>query len=197
MKRGLRRLGLAVAALLLLAVIFHNTLLAAVGSYLVKAEAPQQADIGFVLAGDSFGHRIRTAGDLVRAGYIPKVLVSGPTGFYGFHECELAIPFAVKAGYPEEYFLHFENEAHSTTEESRAASAEFHRLGVHKVLLITSDYHTRRAGHMFRAAAPDLQFVIVAAPDESFRADGWWRDRQARKIVLLEGMKTVAAWFGI
>jgi len=186
-----------VAGLALLAAIFHKPVLGAIGSYLVRAELPEKADIGFVLAGDSYGHRIRTAGDMVRAGYVPKVVVSGPSGFYGFHECDLAIPYAVKAGYPEAYFLHFENEARSTELEAKAASQELHRLGVHKVLLITSDYHTRRAGKMFRAAMPDLQFVVVAAPDQNFRADGWWLNREARKTTLLEWTKTAAAWFGI
>jgi uncharacterized SAM-binding protein YcdF (DUF218 family) len=186
---------LAVVALVLLVAVFHNPLLAAVGSYLVKSQAPEQADIAFVLAGDYFGNRIRTAADLVRDGYAPEAIVSGPSDFYGFHECDLAIPFAVRAGYPETYFLHFEHNARSTAEEARAASAELHRMGVHKVLLVTSDYHTRRAGAIFRATAPDLQFVVVAAPDQSFRADAWWRSREARKTVLYEWMKTVAAWF--
>jgi uncharacterized SAM-binding protein YcdF (DUF218 family) len=194
-KRGLRSLGLGVAAVLLLAAVFHNALLVAVGSYLVKAQAPEHADIAFVLAGDFFGNRIRTAAELVRAGYVPKVIVSGPSSFYGYHECDLAIPFAVKSGYPESYFLHFENDARSTAGESKAASAELHRMGVHKVLLVTSDYHTRRAGSIFRAAAPDLQFVVVAAPDQSFRADTWWHNREAQKTVLLEWTKTVASWF--
>ena len=129
MKRGLRSLGWAVLALLLLAAVFHTAILTAAGTYLVRAEAPQQADIGFVLAGDAWGNRIRTAGDLVRSGYIPKVVVSGPSGTYGYHECDLAIPFAVKAGYPESYFLHFENEARSTDEEARAAAVELAPAG--------------------------------------------------------------------
>jgi uncharacterized SAM-binding protein YcdF (DUF218 family) len=196
-KRGSRSLALAAAALLFLAGVFHNRLLSAVGSYLVKADAPGPADIGLVLAGDSFGNRIRTGAELVRAGYVPKVLVSGPSGFYGFHECDLAIPFAVKAGYPESYFVHFENEARSTAQESQAAAAVLRQMGVHKVLLVTSDFHTRRAGSTFRATAPDLQFVVVAAPDQSFRADGWWRSREGRKTTLLEWMKTVATWFSL
>ena len=100
------------------------------------------------------------------------MLVSGPSGIYGYHECDLAIPFAVKAGYPESYFVHFENDARSTQEEARDAVARLRQLGAHKVLLVTSDYHTRRAGKIFRAAAPDLQFIVIAAPDASFTAGG-------------------------
>ncbi len=58
-----------------------------------------------VLAGDFSGNRILTAGDLVRRGFAPKALVSGPSGEYGLHETDLAIPFAVRHGYPESYFI--------------------------------------------------------------------------------------------
>ena len=56
---------------------------------------------------------------------------------------------------------------------------------------------TRRAGKIYRAAAPDLQFVVVAAPDISFTPDGWWHNRQGKKIAFNEWLKTVTEPFGI
>ena len=38
---------------------------------------------------------------------------------------------------------------------------------------------------------------VVAAPDEFFRADSWWRNRQGRKIAFMEWAKTFAAALGI
>ena len=99
--------------------MFHERIFGAMGSYLVQAEKPVKADVGVVLAGDSRGNRILKAAELVKQGFIPRVLISGPDGNYGFYECDLAIPFAVKAGYPESYFVHFENTARSTEEEAR------------------------------------------------------------------------------
>ena len=197
MNRALRILALVLAAAVVLGFIFHNAVLAGLGSYLVKADAPEKADIALVLAGDGAGNRILTAAQLVRRGYVSRVLVSGPSGIYGYYECDLAIPFAVKAGYPESYFLHFENDARSTQEEAHDAIARLHQLGVHKVLLVTSDYHTRRAGKIFRSAAPDLQFVVVAAPDISFTAGGWWHSRQGQKTAFTEWLKIVTEPFGI
>jgi len=187
-------LGLSVA---LLGLLLHESLLGAIGSYLVRADAPVKADIAVVLAGDSRGNRILRAAELVKQWFIPMALVSGPDGNYGFSECDLAIPFAVKAGYSEAYFVHFENMARSTEEEAGAIVAELRRRGVHSALIVTSDYHTRRAGRMYRKAAPDLDFKIVAAPDAFFTADGWWRNREGRKTAFYEWMKTVASWLGI
>jgi uncharacterized SAM-binding protein YcdF (DUF218 family) len=196
-KRAFRTLALVLAAALVLVLIFHHALLTGLGSYLVHADAPEKADIALVLAGDSEGNRILTAAQLVRRGYVSRALVSGPSGLYGHYECDLAIPFAVKAGYPESYFLHFENDARSTKEEATDAIARLRQLGVHKVLLVTSDYHTRRAGKIFRSTAPDLEFVVVAAPDSSFTPGGWWHSRQGEKIAFIEWLKTVTEPFGI
>jgi uncharacterized SAM-binding protein YcdF (DUF218 family) len=196
-KRTARILLLVLVAIVVLGLLFRETILAAMGSYLVKADAPQKADIGLVLAGDGEGNRILTAAQLARQGYISQILVSGPSGIYGQYECDLAIPFAVKAGYPESYFLHFENNARSTQEEARDAIARLRQLGVHKVLLLTSDYHTRRSGKIYRTAAPDLQFIVVAAPDTYFTAGGWWHNRQGEKIAFNEWLKTLTEPFGI
>jgi uncharacterized SAM-binding protein YcdF (DUF218 family) len=190
-------LWVALACLLVVSAVFWRTILAAPGEYLVRSERPQKADIAFVLAGDFRGSRILKAAELVRQGYAPKVLVSGPAGSYGKHECDLAIPFAVMAGYPESYFLHFEHQALSTAEEAQVAVAEMRRLGAKKVLLVTSDYHTRRAGKLFRAAAPGLTFYVIGAPDFYFTADGWWTNRESRKTAFIEWSKTVAEWVGL
>ncbi len=197
MKRVARNLTLAFLALILLALVFHNAALGQLGLFLVKAQPPEKADIALVLAGDSDGNRILKGAQLVRSGFVPRVAVSGPSGIYGYHECDLAIPFAMKAGYPASYFLHLEHDARSTQEEAAATVRRLRGLGVHKILLVTSDYHTRRAGKIFRAAAPDLQFVVVAAPTKDFTPDGWWHNRQGQKTAFIEWVKTLTEPFGI
>ena len=150
-----------------------------------------------VLAGDPFGHRILTAADLVQKGYVPVVLVSGPSGEYDFHESDLAIPFAVKRGYSPSYFEHFEHEARSTAGEAAVIVPELRRRNAHTVLLVTSNYHTRRAGLLFRRAAPDLTIITIAAPDQFYRPDDWWRGREGQKTFLTEWEKTVGTWLGL
>jgi len=192
--RRLRAAALILVAAVVLLVLFHGPVLAALGNLLVKAGPPQKADLIVVLAGDGFGRRILTAAELVKDGWAPQALISGPNGHYGNYECDLAIPFAVRAGYPEAYFIHLEHHARSTTEEARVVVAKLREMGVKRVILLTSNYHTRRAGAIFRRAAPDLDFIVVAAPDEYFKPDSWWRNREASKTFLLEWMKTVAEW---
>lgn len=186
--------------LLLAAVVLwasHSWWMAAAGSYLIHADSPFQADIAVVLGGDAYGHRILKGGEMVRQGYTRRVLVSGPAGVYGLHESDLAIPFAVKHGYPEAWFVPLQHDATSTRAEVGYVAAELARLGVRRCLLVTSDYHTRRAGRYFRTAVPNVEFRVIAAPDEFFRARTWWKSREGQKIFVMEWIKTVISWFGV
>lgn len=167
------------------------------GEYLVQAGPPVRADLAVVLAGDPYGNRVLKGGELVRQGYVRRALVSGPSGHYGLHECDLAIPFAVKAGYPVADFLPFPNDAKSTRSEAKAIVAELRSLNVHSIDLVTSNYHTRRAGRIFRREAAGIQIHVVAARDEEFSPGDWWKTRQGEKVFAIEWMKTLAEWFGI
>ena len=192
---------LALAILLAAGVLARSLWLPALGYALVHDDGPAKADLVVVLGGDYYGRRILKGAELVRQGYAPAALVSGPAGFYGAYECDLAIPFAVRHGYPPEYFIPFPNQALSTREEASLALPELRRRNVRSFLLVTSDYHTARAARLFRAAlraaggGPAMR--VVAAPDEFFRPDSWWRSRQAQKTVFAEWCKTIASAFGI
>ena len=193
----LRKLSIGFVITAVFLFLLRDPILGAVGSYLVQAVPAVKADIALVLAGDGRGDRILTAAKLVRDGYVPKVLVSGPDGNYALHECDLAIPFAVKAGYPESYFVHFENNARNTRDEAVQAARVIREMGAHRVLLVTSDFHTRRATNMYRLAAPDLEIHVIAAPDRYFSPRGWWHNREGQKTAFYEWIKTVAAWVNL
>ena len=183
--------------LILIAVVTHAYWLSALGGYLIHDEAPARADMVVVLAGDYFGNRILTAANLVRSGLAPKALVSGPGNVYGQYESDLAIAFAVRHGYPESYFVSFPNDATSTAAEADAVIPELRKLHARRVEIVTSNFHTRRAGNIYRSRARDMEFHVVAAPDPNFSPDGWWRNREGQKTFLMEWEKTVATWFGI
>jgi hypothetical protein len=154
-----------------------------------------------VLAGDYWGNRIVKGGELVREGYVPAALISGPIGAYGHHECDLAIDFAVHHGYPGSYFVPFPDDARSTQEEARDILPELRRRHVHRMLLVTSDYHTARAYRTFAKVARQMGFPLdiraIATPDVEFHPDSWWKSRQGQKITFMEWSKTVAAALGL
>jgi uncharacterized SAM-binding protein YcdF (DUF218 family) len=192
----------ALLALLLFAItiwLSHALWLPWFGEALIRDDGPANAEIAVVLAGDLSGHRIQKAAELARAGYVPLILVSGPP-FFDIHECDEAIAFALRKGYPAEWFIPSPNQSHSTREEASDILAELRRRGIHRFLLVTSDYHTARAARIYRASIEatggGFEMRMVAAPDPFFRAGSWWRDREAQKTVFFEWAKTLATTLG-
>lgn len=167
------------------------------GSVLEASDPPRKADAALVLAGDGYGDRIRTAAELVRRGFVPKVYVSGPEGFYGLHEDELAIAWAVKQGYPASYFIPLRIKGTSTREEAELVLPLLRRERIRNLLIVTSDFHTGRAGRVFRKAAPDMNITIVSAPDHLFELRKWWRTREGQKAVFYEWSKIIADRMGL
>lgn len=190
-----RKILLIVFVLAATAYIFREPILLGVGHALVRNDGPEKADAIVVLAGGAGGDRILKGGELVRQGYAPVALMSGPASNYGLNECELAIPFAVKNGYPEAYFGCVPNQATSTREEARIMVQELKRRGVKKFLLVTSEFHTRRAARVYAAESGGVQFRVVATRTPEFDMERWWTTRDGIKNVYMEWSKTVAYLF--
>jgi hypothetical protein len=89
----------------------------------------------------------------------------------------------------------------NTRDEARALLEDMRRRSVRTFLLVTSNYHTARSRRIFLAAeramggGPEMR--VVAAPDEFFKADSWWQNREGRKIFLMEWLKTITGPLGI
>ena len=172
------------------------TWLAEMGTVMVRRDVPMAADLVCVLGGDLYGNRILKAGELVRKGYAPGALVSGGGYVYGRYEAELAIQFAAAHGYQAQYFRKLEYPCTSTADEAQAVVRELRRLHVKRYLLVTSPFHTARAGRIFAKAGPELEFRVVPA-DDTLDWDHWWQSREARKVFLLEFTKSVTSRFGV
>lgn len=180
----------------------HPALLIALGESLMSYEQPEKADAALVLAGDASGGRILRGAELREQGFVPIVWVSGPAGMYGFTEDQLAIGFAERKGKPREWFHPAPSTANSTREEAEMLLPRLRDAGVRRLLLVTSDYHSRRAGHTFRdvaaRVAPGMRIHTVAAIDPVFDfRNTWWKSRPARKLLFFEWTKMVADGLGI
>lgn len=188
----------APAAFVLLSWITSGLWLRAIGGMLVSDSEPRRADAAVVLAGDYRGSRMLKACELLRAGHVPVVLVSGPMGWYGINEADLAIRFATDRGCPADSIQPVYITAHSTAEEAREFRPELERRGIGSLLLVTSNYHTSRALRTFRRTLPErIELLPIAAPDPYFTPDAWWRSREGQKTMFFEFSKTVADWIGL
>ena len=183
---------------MLILVLTAQIWLTAIGSFLVSADPPTRSEMIVVPGGDLHGRRILNAAELVRRGLAPAALISGPEDCcYGHDEPELAIAFAIKHGYPASYFIAFPNRGLSTREEATLVTEELRKHNIHRINLVTSDYHTRRSGRIYRSLAPDVDIHVVATADQYFSPGGWWKTREGQKIFIAEWTKTIASWLGI
>lgn len=165
---------------------------------LVENDGPQHADCILVLGGDMYGDRILKAAELARQGFAPYVLVDGPKVLMGY-ESDRDIDFALARGYPASLFrpVPLLNAIRSTSAEVEyVANNVLRPAHARKVLLVTSNYHTRRAARLLRRAAPWLTVAVVPAPDPFFSVYAWWKSREGKKTFLLEWTKTIAEWWG-
>lgn len=171
-------------------------MLRTLGWALVENDGPRRADAAIVLGGDGYATRIVAAAHFAQAGYVPVVLVSGPE-MYGRHESDFTIAYAEKRGFPAALFRPVESGSDSTRSET-AFLAEYVRVHqLHTILLVTSNYHTRRAARLFRHQNPELTVYVEPAPDPYYSPDDWWKSRGGQKTFLLEWIKTVASWLGL
>ena len=196
----LSKILLFLMVLVVVAIATHSLWMGAMASALVHDETPEQADIAVVLAGDQFGVRIGKAAELIKAGYAPAALISGPP-YFDVHECDAAIAYMVHKGYPAQWFIPFPNASTSTDDEARAILRELRRRGVRRFLLVTSSYHTARATRIYRSVihteGGGFEFRTVAAPDPHFPTSGWWRTREGKKTFFIEWCKTIATELGV
>ena len=172
--------------------IFSTPILRGVGSELVAAGPPIKADAIVVLAGDGKGSRILRGAELGKEGYAPVVIASNGGDRYARTDSALAIEFAVAHGYPASLFLKTNWKADSTNEEARNSVAILRARGFHKALIVTSVWHTARAGRIYRRLAPDLDIHMVGVDDADWDHGDWWLSREGKKEFLLEFSKTVA-----
>jgi len=191
-------IALILLLLLVVAYLLRIELLTAAGRALVEDDGPQKAACILVLGGDDYGDRIIKAAQLAQAGYAPFVVVDGPPALIG-HESDTTIQYAVQKGFPASLFRSVwlpPGVDSTSTEVQYVANKVFRPNHISKVLLVTSNFHTRRAARFIRREVPWLQVVVVPAPDPFFKPDSWWKTRNGKKTFLLEWTKTVTEWFG-
>ncbi len=187
--------------LFILALLVVVSASAATGLYyaarwLQHAEQPAKADAIIVLSGDFA--RVFEAAELYRAGYAPRVYLSAAVrepslllldreGIAFPQIEEVSRQILLQKGVPATAISWLAKDMVSTAAEAQAARAIVAR-GERRLLVITSSFHTRRAGIIFRQALPDAEVRMLPTRYEVF-PDNWWRDQNAARNVLLEAAK--------
>ena len=188
---------IAFLAILFVLYLARNPLLRLAGNFWVVDDPPARADAIVVLSDDNyFGERAARAAELFKAGWAPRVVASGRNLRPYASMAELMKHDLKDRGVPESAVVPFPNRAENTREEAAAVSEFVASHGWKRILVVTSNYHTRRARYIYERLLPaGTALQVSAAHDSEFDPSGWWRTRLGVKIFFYEtGGLLVAIW---
>jgi uncharacterized SAM-binding protein YcdF (DUF218 family) len=176
----------------LLILLFLVALLAALASqaarFLVVNE-PEKSDAIVVLAGDTKVRPVRGL-DLLRQGMAPRLFLDAETRDVIYDQPLVEIVQKYVNGLGEANRVSVcPITGYSTIAEADDVSRCLQSLGAHRVLIVTSEFHTRRALMIFRHRLPQYQFSAAAARNGAEFGEAWWTNREWAKVTFDEWMK--------
>jgi uncharacterized SAM-binding protein YcdF (DUF218 family) len=153
----------------------------------------RQADAILVLEGEA-DRRPALALELMRQGYAPRILLNASTNarLYYWTHAEIAEQYVHTL--PPEIAGRVSvcaMSALSTMDEAAQTRRCLDVVGARRLLLVTSEYHTRRALSTFRRNFPDRQVGVAGATEPEQFGVVWWRHRQWAKVTLSEWTRLV------
>lgn len=188
---------LALVALLCIVYIARHPLLRLAGSFWVVDDEPQNSDVIVILGDDNFnGDRATRAAELYKSGFAQHIIASGRFLRPYASISELEQHDLTDRGVPQSAIVRLTHMATDTKEEAAVISQQLAAHGWRRVILVTSNYHTRRSRYICERLFPAGTILrMAAARDSEYNPDSWWESRQGLKIYLHEfiGMP-VAMW---
>lgn len=179
------------------------------GGYLLIATDPLPADVEVAVAlqGSIQDEKLRIAAamSLLRSDTAQRVLLSVPRESYWgqslppiarqYLEKQYGQPLASRVD-----FCETGPEVDSTEEEAQSLIGCIKEHNWKEILVVTSNYHTRRAGIIWRRAVrrelPSAQVYVYAAADPDFTPEGYWRHRRSLKTWFMESLKLASLMAG-
>jgi uncharacterized SAM-binding protein YcdF (DUF218 family) len=182
-------------AFLVLIFLVRFPLLRLAGNFWIENEEPQTSDAIIILGDDNYyGERAERAAELFKAGWAPRIVASGPYLRPYASIPELMQHDLADRGIPARAVVRFAHRGDNTREEAIALGQLISSHGWKRVLVVTSNYHTRRANYICERAFPaGTELRIIAARDSEYNPDEWWRARIGVKLFFHESVGMIVA----
>jgi uncharacterized SAM-binding protein YcdF (DUF218 family) len=188
-----------VVVLFLLAVVYlaRHPIFRLIAEGWVVEDTLERSDAILVLGDDNFyADRATRASQVFRQGLAPLVVASGRRLRPYAGVAELIEHDLIERGVPKDKILRVAHDADSTREEAIALAQVAKQKKWRSVIVVTSNFHTRRARYILSHVFPkDTKIRITGARDGNFDPERWWEKRISIKDLVREiaGM-IVAIW---
>jgi len=142
-----------------------------------------KADALIILGDDNFyADRATRGAQLFREGKASVVVASGRRLRPNAGTAELMEHDLFERGVPKDRIVRFVHDADGTLEEAQALTRLVRERKWHSVIVVTSNFHTRRARYIFQRVFPlDVEVRIASARDGDFDPEHWWEKRKSLK----------------
>lgn len=167
-----------IIGLLITCVVFTRLFIPLIWDFLVVDEKPQASDVIIVLSGDE--GRAEYGIELYKQGYADYILFSGGAA-------SSMKRIALSEGITEDHIL-LDNKSHTTYENALNSTDIMHIHNLQSAIVVTSDYHTRRAGIIFAKYISGHNLTVCAVPQD-LPDNHWWEDKHLSKMVVAEYLK--------
>jgi len=186
-----------VVALCALVYFARHPLMRYVAESWVVDEPAEHADAIVVLGDDNFyADRATHAAELYRQSVAPEVVASGRRLRPNAGISELMEHDLVERGVPKDRILRLSQDSESTRDEAEAVEKLAVAHQWRSLVIVTSNYHTRRTRYICRKVfPPGIAVSVASARDGDFDPEKWWEKRKSIKLFARElaGM-AVAIW---
>jgi len=167
------------------------------GENWVVEDPLQKSDAIIELSIDNFyADRATRTAEIYRQGLAPVVVASGVRLRPYAGVSELMEHDLIERGVPKEKILRYPHDAENTREEAEALAKFAAQKKWKSVIIVTSNYHTRRTRYIFRRIFPaNISVSVAGARDGDFDPERWYEKRKSIKELVREvaGM-AVAMW---
>jgi hypothetical protein len=158
---------------------------------ILVVDDPQPSDLILVLAGET-DHRPARALELLRRGYGKRVLIDVPTDDKIYEVSELDLAQRYIRDLPESASVSIcPIRSLSTIDETQDVEKCLTAQDGARILIVTSDFHTRRALSIFRHELRGKSFSVAATRDSREFGSRWWTHRQWAKTCSAEWVRTI------
>lgn len=169
------------------------------GDLLIASDPlPEHVDAAVVLQGSIAAEKARIVGamDLLRRGTAGRALLSVPKESYWGQSIPPVARLYLERTYGSDLsarvdFCEIGGNVDSTVQEAEAVSPCIQEHHWQSIAIVTSNYHTRRAGILWRRVTrhgPNIHVWIDGVDDPEFQQP-WWHYRQSAKTWLMETTK--------
>ncbi len=177
--------------------ITHPLYLRPLGHFFVVSDPLEKSDAIIVLDGDyPLDERLLHAIQLWQQGYAPVVILSAKLAQWQTFEDYPTWRHAMKLKiFPADALLSAAHNADSTKGETAHLLKFVREHNFRKIIIVTSNYHTRRARGIFRKEwkGSGVDVFISAAGSSKFHPEEWWVHREDSKTFFYEFSKTI--WY--